>query len=380
MSPTLHQTDPLIGRPAGRHTPRRALLALFAASGAAIIVIWAVVAVIAGVTTSSAGNAIAPETVSAVGTATSEVPDTETANAAAETATGTADAATQTATGDAAATEESGEVPATGPAAEAVVDEGYTDLAESEVAPGDECVMEPASLRIGSSGDSVACLQQALADAGYYSGPITGSYQNETYAAVEQLQIDRKLFVDGVAGRETGISLGIWPDEQMFVVRTPPPPPGATDLTGFPLSSVAVAGPDGPPLPQNSGDGRRIVYERISQRVWAVGDDGQVVRTWLVAGSQYSNEIPGTHYVYSKSEMSTAWNGAAYLPRMIRWLETARGHIGFHGIPYGVRDGVPYMTEDELGQRLSGGCQRMANLDAEFLWNWAPVGTKVVVL
>ena len=240
--------------------------------------------------------------------------------------------------------------------------------------------MEPASLRIGSSGDSVACLQQALADAGYYDGPITASFQNETYAAVEQLQIDRKLFVDGVAGRETGISLGIWPDEQMFVVRTPPPPPGATDLTGFALSSVAVAGPDGPPLPENSGDGRRIVYERISQRVWAVEDDGQVVRTWLVAGSQYSNEIPGTHYVYSKSEMSTAWNGAAYLPRMIRWLETARGHIGFHGIPYGVRDGVPYMTEDELGQRLSGGCQRMANLDAEFLWNWAPVGTKVVVL
>ena len=378
MSPTLHQTDPLIGRPAGRHTPRRALLALFAASCAAIIVIWAVVAVVAGSTPSTVGEALAPTPVdaAAVGADDADTATSDTATSDTATSETAADAPADTAgatTGDQSAG-------TAGEGASAAVDEGFTDLAESQVAPGDECLMEPASLRIGSSGDSVACLQQALADAGYYDGPITASFQNETYAAVEQLQIDRKLFVDGVAGRETGISLGIWPDEQMFVVRTPPPPPGATDLTGFALSSVAVAGPDGPPLPENSGDGRRIVYERISQRVWAVEDDGQVVRTWLVAGSQYSNEIPGTHYVYSKSEMSTAWNGAAYLPRMIRWLETARGHIGFHGIPYGVRDGVPYMTEDELGQRLSGGCQRMANLDAEFLWNWAPVGTKVVVL
>jgi lipoprotein-anchoring transpeptidase ErfK/SrfK len=84
--------------------------------------------------------------------------------------------------------------------------------------------------------------------------------------------------------------------------------------------------------------------------------------------------------VYSRSEVSTAWNGKAYLPRMIRWLKTDIGHIGFHGIPTHVSDGSPYQTEAELGTRLSGGCQRQANPDSRFMWDFAQVGTTVVVI
>jgi hypothetical protein len=114
--------------------------------------------------------------------------------------------------------------------------------------------------------------------------------------------------------------------------------------------------------------------------VWAVGDEGQIIRSWLISGSKYSNELPGTHEVYSRSEMSTAWNGKAYLPKMVRWLKTDIGAIGFHAIPLHRSDNSPYQTEDELGQRLSGGCQRQANRDAAFLWDFAQVGTKVVVI
>jgi putative peptidoglycan binding protein/L,D-transpeptidase-like protein len=249
-----------------------------------------------------------------------------------------------------------------------------------EETTGDGCTMKPESLRIGSTGDSVTCLQNALAAEGFYSGPVNGTYDQATATAVEKLQTDRDLYVDGVAGRESGKSLGIWPDEQLFVIRTPKPESGAVDLLGYPLSSVASAGDNAPPLPANSGSGKRLVYERISQRVWAVDDEGRIVRSWLVAGSQYSNELPGTHEVYSKSEQSTAWNGKAILPKMVRWLKTQRGAIGFHGIPIHVEDGSPYMTEDELGQRLSGGCQRQANRDADFTWEFADVGTTVVVL
>ena len=77
---------------------------------------------------------------------------------------------------------------------------------------------------------------------GFFSGEVTGTYGQETYNAVEQLQEDRKLFVDGVVGRETAISVGVWPDEQSFVIHTPPPPDGATDSWGHPLSSVASTG------------------------------------------------------------------------------------------------------------------------------------------
>jgi hypothetical protein len=258
--------------------------------------------------------------------------------------------------------------------------EVVADLDGSDLTQADSCLMKVLSVRQGDTGESVSCLQKALGEQGFYTGAITGSFDQATFSAVEQMQTDRDLFVDGIVGRESAISLGIWPDEESFVTRTPKPPAGAVDLLGYPLSSVASAGSDAPPLPENSGEGRRLVYDRAGQRVWAVGKDGSIIRSWLVSGSKYSNEMPGTHEVYSRSEMSTAWNGKAYLPHMVRWLKTDIGAIGFHGIPIHVADGTPYQTEAELGTRLSGGCQRQANLDADFVWAWADIGTKVVVI
>ena len=122
------------------------------------------------------------------------------------------------------------------------------------------------------------------------------------------------------------------------------------------------------------------MYSRAGQRVWAVDENDTVIRSWLVSGSKYNNETPGTHEVYSRSEVSTAWNGKAFLPHMIRWLKTDIGNIGFHAIPLHRSDNSPYQTEAELGSRLSGGCQRQANADADFMWEFAQIGTVVVVV
>ena len=259
-------------------------------------------------------------------------------------------------------------------------DGSVPDLAIADDRLTPDCEVRPKSISVASSGIDVQCLQQALHREGYYDGAISGIYDGATFAAVKKYQTDKELFVDGIAGRVTNMTLGIWPDEQMFVVRTPPPPPGAKDSWGFPLSSVSSVGDDAPPLPENSGTGRRVVYERISQRVWAVDADGDIIRSWLVSGSQYNNEVPGTFQVYSRSEQSTAWNGKAILPLMIRYYRTEIGAIGFHGIPIHVDTGKPYETEADLGTRLSGGCQRQANPDAAFMWAFADIGTKVVVL
>ncbi len=267
---------------------------------------------------------------------------------------------------------------------------GVDDAAEGGVDPavmldaetGDgtaECVVEARSMGVGAAGSSVRCLQAALAAAGFYGGPIDGEYGGSTAQAVERFQTERRLFIDGIAGRETSLALGIWPAEPMTVVRTPIPPPGATDDLGYRLSSVAVAGADAPALPQNSGSGRRVVYERQSQRVWAVDENERVVRSWLVAGSRFTNEVPGTHRVYSRSESSIAWDGTYRFNKMVRWFDGERGALGFHSIPFDAA-GRPQMTEAELGERLSAGCQRQADLDADFLWDFAPVGTTVVVL
>jgi lipoprotein-anchoring transpeptidase ErfK/SrfK len=236
------------------------------------------------------------------------------------------------------------------------------DLAGDDPTTTTACAMTVRSLGGGDTGESVTCLQNALITAGFLTGTATGTYDNETANAVKKLQTERDLF------------------ETSLVVRTPPPAPGAVDLLGYELSSVATSGPDAPPLPANSGSGRRLVYDRNGQRIWAVGDDNVVIRSWLISGSKYNNETPGTHKVYSRSDVSTAWNGKAYLYKMVRWLKTDIGAIGFHALPIHVEDNSPYQTDAELGQRLSGGCQRQANLDADFTWDFAQIGTPVVVI
>ncbi|MET0143355.1 MAG: L,D-transpeptidase family protein [Ilumatobacteraceae bacterium] len=267
-----------------------------------------------------------------------------------------------------------------GPVALAAPSVGLSTDGDMVEALAADCVIEATKLAMSDTGTDVRCLQQGLINAGYADLTVTGTFDSPTYLAVEKLQTERKLFVDGVVGRETAMSIGVWPDEESFVIRTPAPPAGAQDSWGYPLSSVSSVGADAPPVPANSGSGKRVVYERRGQRVWAIDDDEQVVRSWLVSGSKYGNEQPGFHEVYSRSEQSTAWNGQAILPRMIRYQQTDIGAIGFHGIPVHVSDGTDYQTEAELGTRLSGGCQRQANPDAAFMWAFATVGTTVVVI
>jgi lipoprotein-anchoring transpeptidase ErfK/SrfK len=51
--------------------------------------------------------------------------------------------------------------------------------------------------------------------------------------------------------------------------------------------------------------------------------------------------------------------------------------IGFHDIP--VDDGEPVQTVAQLGTPLSHGCIRQRRSDARRTWDFAPLGTPVVV-
>jgi hypothetical protein len=281
------------------------------------------------------------------------------------------------------------------PAGSVPADQAVADPTLAAVAPGvaeavaerpsvdlEGCMLDVLEIGLGDSGESVECLQKALYAGEYYDGEFSGTFDAATDVAVRAVQSDRDLYVDGVVGRQTAESLGIWPGDESFVVKTPRPEPGATDLWGMALSPVASAGDDAPPMPEDTGQGTgyRIVYSRAMQRVWAVNDAEDVVRSYLVSGSQYHNEVPGRHEVYSRSETTTAWNGAADLPLMVRWLDTERGAIGFHAIPNHRDTGEPYQTTDELGDKLSGGCQRQHMLDAQFMWAFGEVGTPVYVV
>ncbi|MEZ0578586.1 L,D-transpeptidase [Nocardioides sp. MH1] len=131
-------------------------------------------------------------------------------------------------------------------------------------------------------------------------------------------------------------------------------------------------------LPPGSGTGRRIVFSEDAQRVWLVDASGVVQRTYLVSGSLTDNLHPGTYSVYSRSRWAVGIDDSGVMQYFVRFTQGDEGAaIGFHTIP--TKDGVPLQGAAQLGTPQSHGCIRQRTSDAIALWDFAPMGTKVVV-
>lgn len=147
---------------------------------------------------------------------------------------------------------------------------------------------------------------------------------------------------------------------------------------GLAIATLGACDVAFPPPPADSGSGRRIVYSVEQQRVWLVEANGHVSRSYLVSG-RARTPSPGTYRVFSKSRYTTSLNGAARMEYMVRFAWGRTAAIGFHSIPVNSR-GVPLQSDAQLGTYQSAGCVRQHWTDAQALWNWAPVGTTVVVV
>jgi hypothetical protein len=137
-------------------------------------------------------------------------------------------------------------------------------------------------------------------------------------------------------------------------------------------SSVAAA------LPPGSGTGYRIVFDQSEQRVWLVASSGRVERSYLVSGSRFDNLHPGTFSVLSRSRYATSFDYSGKLEYFVHFTTGYSAPIGFHAVP---KDNAGHLeqTRAQLGTPLSAGCVRQWLPDAIALWDFAPVGTKVVV-
>ena len=133
------------------------------------------------------------------------------------------------------------------------------------------------------------------------------------------------------------------------------------------------------PVPVRSGTGRRIVYANRQQRVWVINENNEVIRTFLVSG-MLGQPGKGTFRVFSKSPTSFSPEFAGVTFRFMTRFAIGRngGNIGFHEIP--VRNKKPMQTVEELGAFKGSGCLRSSTQDAIFIYQWAKIGTKVVVV
>lgn len=146
----------------------------------------------------------------------------------------------------------------------------------------------------------------------------------------------------------------------------------ATDTTRDALAAASLE------VPVDSGEGRRVVFDMSAQRVWLVGGSGAVRRTYPVSGSVEDNLEPGTYEVYSRSTRAWGINDSGTMKYMVRFAHGDTAAIGFHDIP--VKDGEHVQSTADLGTPQSHGCIRQWRPDAKALWEFAPLGTTVVVV
>ncbi|RLE17649.1 MAG: hypothetical protein DRJ50_13820, partial [Actinobacteria bacterium] len=128
-----------------------------------------------------------------------------------------------------------------------------------------------------------------------------------------------------------------------------PPPPPPTTTTQAPWDPFR--------LPANTGSGRRAVYSKSQQTVWAIDGNNQIIKAHRVSGKQTPlDPPPGTYSVFSRSRYTYSINNPSITwGYMVRFAHGARGgNIGFHEIPF--QYGSPVQSLSQLGQPLSGGC------------------------
>ena len=143
------------------------------------------------------------------------------------------------------------------------------------------------------------------------------------------------------------------------VTKLPPPP-----VNPFPAP------------PADSGEGRRVVYCNSCQRVWLIEESGWVFASYTVSGRRnYPNT--GTYKVFRRINPGSSEN--LRLPYFVGFTYGATTDVGFHGIPL-EPDGTPIQSNAELGQYRSHGCVRQSQGTAKLMWDWASMGTKVVVI
>jgi lipoprotein-anchoring transpeptidase ErfK/SrfK len=134
-----------------------------------------------------------------------------------------------------------------------------------------------------------------------------------------------------------------------------------------------------PTPPQNSGTGRRIIFDQSDQRVWLVAPDETVLRSYLVSGSNRDNVHAGTYVVTSRTRHARAYKGDGTFEYFVQFTEGHNAPIGFHSVTVDSTGHYVHARAD-LGTPRTPGCVQQWPDDAAALWAFAPTGTRVNVV
>ncbi|SOD61932.1 hypothetical protein SAMN06297387_104102 [Streptomyces zhaozhouensis] len=126
-----------------------------------------------------------------------------------------------------------------------------------------------------------------------------------------------------------------------------------------------------PPLPAESGEGRRVVYALEQRRVWLVDDEESVLSTHEVFPSALHPQ-PGTYAVSSRSERGTGSDGVAMEHAVVF-------HVSDEGTVFGFSAALDGSTPEPGAAQGTGGI-RQSRQDGAMMWDFARDGIPVIVV
>ncbi|MCS7060472.1 MAG: L,D-transpeptidase family protein [Anaerolineae bacterium] len=141
-------------------------------------------------------------------------------------------------------------------------------------------------------------------------------------------------------------------------------------------SARSVPTQAGDSAPKIKTRGKAIYVSLSKQRMW-VYQDGQLLWSFLVSTGRPDRATKAGVFRI-KSKMNEAWSNVWQL-RMPRWLgiyDVGRIENGIHAMPM-TKNGRPVRWQ--LGKPGSFGCVVLASKDAATLYEWAEIGTLVVI-
>jgi hypothetical protein len=136
--------------------------------------------------------------------------------------------------------------------------------------------------------------------------------------------------------------------------------------------SGAVKEPRKNPLavPARSGTGTRVVYSLGERRVWLVEENDQPTHTFRIVPSTVSPK-PGVYEVTSRSGRIQGSDGVP-IEHVVRFAKVGDVSIGFSA----AMDGS--LQSPDPGRKTGG--VRMKRVDGDAMWEFATIGSKVVVV
>ena len=234
---------------------------------------------------------------------------------------------------------------------------------------------------VGSVSAVGSVVESAIEDLGATVSRIAGSSRWGTAAnAAKASPASSKIFV--VTGNDFPDGLAAIP----VAKGAPIVLVGAEELHAVTADAIAQRTQTGcepwtPPYPQ-VGSGKRVIYTLSGHQIWMIDENDRLVDTYPVTGRR-GIPHPGTYSVFSKSVNAWAPYGGITMKHMVRFVRPGtwgnQWSYGFHSIP-NYSNGTPMQTEAELGSYGSGGCIRQANAKAAVMFDWADIGTTVIVL